>query len=59
MERISIRQPAFYVMAVFAGALLILTIFVSYFTFGEDYKMMKQIGFDVIMLASALFGLFR
>ena len=27
-----------------------------YFTFGDDYKMMKQIGFDVVMLAAVLFG---
>ena len=32
----AIRQPAFFVLAAFAGALLIYTIFVPYFTLGED-----------------------
>ena len=29
---------------------------IPYFTFGDDYKMMKQIGIDVVMLAPTLFG---
>ena len=31
-------------------------VFLPYFTFGDDYKMMKQIGFDFVMLFPALFG---
>ena len=30
---------------------------VPYFTLGDDYKLMKQVGFDAVMLFSALFGL--
>src|SRR6516225_425681 len=44
----TIRQPAFFVMAVFAGALLIGTIFVPYFTFGEEIKMYKDTGLTTI-----------
>src|SRR4029453_3666619 len=33
-----------------------LSVVIPYFTFGDDYKMMKQIGFDVVMLAAPLFG---
>lgn len=53
----TIRQPAFYVMAVFAGALLILTIFVSYFTFGEDIKMYKDTGLTTISFFCMLLAL--
>src|SRR6516164_6766858 len=53
----TIRQPAFYVMAVFAGALLILTIFVSYFTFGEDIKMYKDTGLATISVFCMLLAL--
>jgi ABC-type transport system involved in multi-copper enzyme maturation permease subunit len=44
----AVRQPAFFVMAVFAGALLIGTIFVPCFTFGEDIKMYKDTGLTTI-----------
>jgi hypothetical protein len=33
-----------------------ISVFVPYFTFGEDYLMVKQIGYDTIMLAAILFG---
>ena len=53
----TIRQPAFFVMAVFAGALLIGTIFVPYFTFGEDVKMYKDTGLTTISFACMLLSL--
>jgi len=53
----TIRQPAFFVMAVFAGALLIGTIFVPYFTFGEDIKMYKDTGLTTISFACMLLSL--
>jgi ABC-type transport system involved in multi-copper enzyme maturation permease subunit len=53
----TIRQPAFFVMAVFAGALLIVTIFVSYFTFGEDIKMYKDTGLTTISFFCMLLAL--
>jgi ABC-2 family transporter protein len=50
------RQPMFWLITVAAIILTWISAFLPYFTFGDDYKMMKQIGFDVVMLSSALFG---
>jgi ABC-type transport system involved in multi-copper enzyme maturation permease subunit len=51
------RQPMFWLISGLVGAFLPILMVVPYFTFGEDYKMMKQLDFDLTMLASALFGL--
>lgn len=51
------RQPMFWLITGFAVMLMALSIVIPYFTFGDDYKMMKQIGFDIIMLAAVLFGI--
>lgn len=53
----SIRQPAFFVLAFIAGASLICSIFVSYFTFGEDIKMYKDTGLTTISFVSLLLAL--
>ena len=53
----AIRQPAFFVMAFFAGGLLLVTIFVSYFTFGEDIKMYKDTGLTTISFFCLLLAL--
>ena len=53
----AIRQPAFFVMAFFAGGLLIVTIWVSYFTFGEDIKMYKDTGLTTISFFCMLLAL--
>jgi hypothetical protein len=50
------RQPMFWLIIGGAIVLIWLSVAIPYFTFGDDYKMMKQIGFDVVMLAAALFG---
>jgi hypothetical protein len=50
------RQPLFWLIVAGATALIWLSASVPYFTFGDDYKMMKQIGFDIIMLSAGLFG---
>lgn len=52
-----IRQPVFFVLAFLAGASLICTIFVSYFTFGEDIKMYKDTGLTTISFAGLLLAL--
>lgn len=54
--RESCRQPMFWLITISAGTLIWLSVVVPYFTFGDDYKMMKQIGFDVVMLSAVLFG---
>lgn len=50
------RQPMFWLVIVFGVLLTWTAVVLPYFTFGDDYKMMKQIGFDVVMLAAVLFG---
>jgi hypothetical protein len=50
------RQPMFWLITVGALLLTWLSVVIPYFTFGDDYKMMKQIGFDVVMLSAVLFG---
>src|SRR3954466_3945538 len=53
----AIRQPAFFVLAFLAGASLVGSIFVSYFTFGEDIKMYKDTGLTTISFACLLLAL--
>jgi ABC-type transport system involved in multi-copper enzyme maturation permease subunit len=53
----AIRQPAFFVLAFLAGSSLIGSIFVSYFTFGEDIKMYKDTGLTTISFACLLLAL--
>jgi ABC-type transport system involved in multi-copper enzyme maturation permease subunit len=50
------RQPMFWIITVVSVLATWLAVALPYFTFGDDYKMMKQIGFDVVMLAAVLFG---
>ena len=53
----AIRQPAFFVLAFIALAWLFWSIFVSYFTFGEDIKMYKDTGLTTISFVSLLLAL--
>ncbi len=53
----AIRQPAFFVLAFIASASLIASIFVSYFTFGEDIKMYKDTGLTTISFVGLLLAL--
>lgn len=53
----AIRQPVFFVLAFLAGASLVYTIFVPYFTFGEDIKMYKDTGLTTISFAALLLAL--
>src|SRR5438105_1298247 len=43
-------------LGILATVLMFISIFIPYFTFGEDYLMVKQLGYDLIMLAAVLFG---
>lgn len=54
--RESCRQPMYWLITVAAAAGIWFSVVIPYFTFGDDYKMMKQIGFDIVMLAAVLFG---
>jgi ABC-type transport system involved in multi-copper enzyme maturation permease subunit len=50
------RQPMFWMLSGLAFAFLFMFPFVPYFTFGEDYTMMKELGFDTIIIAATAFG---
>jgi ABC-type transport system involved in multi-copper enzyme maturation permease subunit len=51
-----VRQPMFWLLT-FAGSLMMLiSVFIPYFTFGEDLKMVKELCYAFTMLAPALFG---
>ncbi|HYH68939.1 MAG TPA: ABC transporter permease, partial [Urbifossiella sp.] len=54
--REGLRQPMSWLIVTVAVVATWVSVFIPYFTFGDDFKMMKQIGFDVVMLAAALFG---
>jgi ABC-type transport system involved in multi-copper enzyme maturation permease subunit len=54
--REGVRQPMFWLLVLFAWVFLTVTPFVPYFTFGEDYTVVKELGFDTLMLAAILFG---
>jgi ABC-type transport system involved in multi-copper enzyme maturation permease subunit len=53
----AVRQPAFFVLAFLAGSSLVVSIFVSYFTFGEDIKMYKDTGLTTISFACLVLAL--
>jgi hypothetical protein len=50
------RQPMFWLITGLVAVLLVVSVFVPYFTLGDDFKMMKQLSFDVIKLATLLFA---
>jgi len=54
--REGVRQPLFWLLTGATVLLLALSLVIPYFTFGDDYKMMKQIGFDLVMLVTGLFA---
>ncbi len=53
----AIRQPAFFVVAFLASGSLVCSIFLAYFTFGEDIKMYKDTGLTTISFAALLLAL--
>lgn len=55
--REALRSPMFWLIFVLASALIGLATVLPYFTLGDDYKVMKQVGFDTVMLCAGLFGL--
>jgi hypothetical protein len=54
--REGLRQPMFWLL--FGVAFLAMTIspLIPYFTFGEDHLVVKDLGYDTIMLVAAVFG---
>ncbi len=51
-----IRQPMFWMITLIAAGLMYVSIVIPYFTFGEDAKMVKELGFDTIMIVSVIFS---
>jgi hypothetical protein len=56
--REGIRQPLFWFCVVFALLSFLLMPFLPYNTFGEDIKMVKELGYDIMMLAAGIFAVF-
>jgi ABC-type transport system involved in multi-copper enzyme maturation permease subunit len=54
--REGVRQPLFWVLAVLAPLALFAFVFIPYFTFGEEYKMFQEIGYDLVMVVALIFG---
>jgi ABC-type transport system involved in multi-copper enzyme maturation permease subunit len=54
--REGLRQPMFWLLFALALGIMVASPFIPYFTFGEDFKMVKEIGYDLIMLASVAFA---
>ncbi len=54
--REGIRQPMFWLLSSLALFALLVSPFIPYFTFGEDLIMVKELGYDTIMLAAVIFG---
>ena len=46
----------FWLIVLFAFLALTVAPIIPYFTFGEDYIMTKEIGYDTIMLGTVIFG---
>jgi ABC-type transport system involved in multi-copper enzyme maturation permease subunit len=53
--REGVRQPMFWLLTIGGLVLMAVSPVLPYFTFGEDYKMVKELGFSQIMLFSAFF----
>lgn len=54
--REGVRQWLFWMLTIIAAMLMLGSVVIPYFTFGEDYLMVKQLGYDTIMLFAVLFG---
>jgi hypothetical protein len=54
--REGIRQPLFWFILGLAVLIMVVSPFFPYFTFGEDAKMVRELGYDLVMLAAVLFA---
>ncbi|MBX7106702.1 MAG: ABC transporter permease [Gemmataceae bacterium] len=50
------RQPMFWLLAGVVTIAILVSMVIPYFTFGEDFRMMKQLSFDMIKLSTVLFA---
>lgn len=54
--REGVRQPMFWLLFGVAFASLTIAPFIPYWTFGEDFLVIREIGYDTILLIAAVFG---
>ena len=54
--RESVRQPMFWLLFAFAFVAMWISPYIPYFTFGEDHIVVKELGYDTIMIVAAIFG---
>jgi hypothetical protein len=54
--REGVRQPMFWLLFGVAFAALAISPFIPYWTFGEDHMVVREIGYDTILLVAAVFG---
>jgi ABC-type transport system involved in multi-copper enzyme maturation permease subunit len=54
--REGVRQPMFWLLVLVGVALLTVSIVVPYFTLGDDHLMMRELGFDLIMVLPVFFA---
>jgi ABC-type transport system involved in multi-copper enzyme maturation permease subunit len=53
--REGIRQPLFWLMAGGAAFLMVALLIVPFFTFGDDFRMMKVLDLEIVVAATTLF----
>lgn len=51
-----VRQPMFWLLTVIGLVVMLILPILPYFTFGEDLKMVKELGYDTIMFLAGLFA---
>lgn len=54
--REAVRQPMFWLIAAIATFFMLISIIIPFFTFGEDVKMVRELGFDAIWAATVVFS---
>jgi hypothetical protein len=54
--REGVRQPLFWLITGTGFGCLVLFPFLPYFTFGEDFKLVRELGYDITMLGAVIFG---
>lgn len=54
--REGVRQPMFWFLGVFAALVMLVMPFIPYFSLEDDLKVVKELGYEVIMLFAAVFG---
>ncbi len=56
--RETVRQPLFWFLLIFSAVFMVVSVFVPYFTFGEDLKMMKDLQLDAVLLPTLILSVF-